>query len=49
MTKHICPNCDIELDLQYQSSITDKGEQMYKPMWICGICSYGWFIDWKED
>lgn len=48
MTKHICPNCDIELDYQYVVDWDERG-RLYRPMWICGICSYGWYVDWKEE
>lgn len=45
--KYICPNCNIELDYKHQPDYNIDG--LYKPMYVCGICSYGWFVDWRED
>jgi transcription elongation factor Elf1 len=41
MNATICPNCDIEMDVK----TVLKGENETAPMVICGICSYGWFIE----
>jgi hypothetical protein len=47
-SKPHCPNCSIELDLDYVCDWDPRGP-IYKPYLMCGICSFGFPIDWRED
>lgn len=40
MNDNICPNCDIEMDLTHVNERT---------MILCGICSFGWYVDKSEN
>ncbi|WP_162986442.1 hypothetical protein [Virgibacillus sp. Bac332] len=43
-----CPNCDIELEINYTSDWDERG-RVFRPTLKCEICSYGWFVNWKAD
>lgn len=43
-----CPNCDIELSENYVGGWHPEGQQFKK--WLqCGVCSFGYPLDWRED
>jgi hypothetical protein len=47
--KHICPNCDIPLIYEYMEGSTENDERIWYPYWMCGICSFGYPVEWEED